>query len=58
MRAAVLASAGYPQRLAQLRGIVAHARGELESFLGQRPSGSPSGAGQQGQGPSGSVEQV
>ena len=34
MRAAVLASAGNPQRLAQLREIVAHARGELESSLG------------------------
>jgi hypothetical protein len=66
MRAAVLASAGNPERLAQLRGIVTHARSELESFLGQQPSGSPSGTGQPGQGaqgqqtqgPAGPVEQV
>jgi DNA-binding PadR family transcriptional regulator len=66
MRAAVLVSAGNPERIAQLRGIVAHARSELESFLGQQPSGSQPGAAQQGQGahgqqtsgPTGPVEQV
>lgn len=58
MRAAVLASAGNPERLAQLRGIVAHARNELQAFLGQQPSGTQPGHGQQNPGASGPVEQV
>jgi len=34
-RAAVLATGGDPERLARLRGIVEHARDELNAFLGQ-----------------------
>ncbi len=48
MRAAVLASDGDPERLAQLRAIVEQTRAALDEFLGQRR---PAGSGGEGAGP-------
>lgn len=55
MREAVFAAAGNPERLAQLRGIVERARGELVTFVSQRPrehgaQSQPSQPSQSGQG--------
>jgi DNA-binding PadR family transcriptional regulator len=59
MKAAVFASAGDPERLAQLRGIVERARNDLQAFLNQPgPQGSqPAPGPDQPAGP-GPVEQV
>jgi hypothetical protein len=64
MRAAVLASAGDPERLTQLRGIVERARTDLQAFLGNpgpgpyRPGAPERPDHPQETGPSGPVEQV
>jgi len=61
MRAAVLASAGDPERLTQLRGIVERARNELQAFVDTAGSSAQQrgeGPAQQGSNTSGPVEQV
>jgi DNA-binding PadR family transcriptional regulator len=55
MKAAVFASGGDPERLAQLRGIVERARTELQAFLNQSGTGSH---GPQPSSPSGSDQPV
>lgn len=61
MRAAVLTSAGDPERLTRLRGIVERARNELQAFVDNAGPGAqqrPEGPTQPGSSASGPVEQV